>query len=190
MRSSDLIEGPVFLRLKRIIIIISRHWPWPGVALWTRERRPYVSPRWEFQPSAGEVTHISRHHTVFTVFWCCPLCFCAKSGPRVDTACDLMAHAWRPVSLLRAGPRTRQFSSGTLEASCRLLFLPELPAPCVNTPYIYIDIHRGKKECSIISWRLMNLSRSRRSFFLFFFRALSELPEEACLPKEPQPTQN
>lgn len=27
-------------------------------------------------------------------------------------------------------------------------------------------------------------------FFWGFFQALSELPEEACLPKEPQPTQN
>lgn len=115
-------------------------------------------------------THISRHRTGFTVFWCWPLCFCAKSGPRVDTACDLMARAWRPVSLLRAGPRTHQFSSGTLKASSRLLFLLELPAPCVNTPYIYINIHQGKKECSIISWRLMNLSRSRRSFLWVFFK--------------------
>lgn len=64
-------------------------------------------------------------------------------------------------------------------------------SPFLNTPYIYINIHRGKKEYSIISCRLMNLSRSRPAFFLFFFfQALSELPEEACLPKEPRPTQN
>lgn len=137
--------------------------------------------------AAGEVTKIFRdrrcpaplstvlvdpHFLSLLFVWFCTECVVCKCiWRRKPSQHDLWFNGacLKPVPLLRAGSRTHQFSSRTLEASCRLLFLPELPAPCVNTPYIYINIHWGKNECSIISQRLMNLSCSRRNFFFLFF---------------------
>lgn len=118
------------------------------------------------QPLSPYLSTLRQHHRFFDVV---RSIFCIKSASEVNKAYDLSARACRGRSrccVLDREPTNFHQGYSNPHVGCS-------SSPCLNTPYIYINIHIGKKEYSIISWRLMNLSRSRPAFFFFFKRYLS-----------------
>lgn len=170
MRSSDPIEGPVFLGLKRIIIIIS--WPGTGCELYYERRRKSLvfQALREISKAASKAVEGARfeklhkqspvsllHFLLFVVclilrlnfMWFACQVHLKLRDESQSVTCDLTVHAWqKPVPRLWSGWGTHRFYHGYSKPHVRfsqMLFFHRLTAPYVITPFIYMNIHCVKK---------------------------------------------
>lgn len=184
MRSSDHIEGPVFPGLKRIIIIISR--PESGRELYhEREKESWCFSSWEeFQKlpikwqreqnlMSWELDGLRIADTLFCVFgFALDIRAVCVSSAFEDGRWVTESHLWSngtcladAIPKLWSGLEAHRFYHGHWKP--HVSFFHRLTAPCVITPFIYMDIRCVKKGAKSFLWRLINLSCSKWGILLY-----------------------